>query len=151
MPATVNNKPLRLKADDAAGLAVISACLQDAIASVGDMRYQPTLRRFALVVTRFRWENAQSLRQGGQRVRCGVHFDNVLAVQSRDIDMGDPGGLLPLLAVECEPAGDDVAIRLEFAGGGELRLRAEYVDCRLSDIGESWPTPNRPDHDTGAA
>jgi len=151
MRATINSDPLRLKAEDGVGLAVISACLQDAIARVADMSYLPSQRRFALVVTRFRWETAKDLPEGGLRVRAGLHFDTVREAQTRGIDVADSDGLLPLLAIDCAPEGDNVRIRLEFAGGGEVRLLAEVVDCHLSDIGESWPTPNRPQHDTDGA
>jgi len=54
--------------------------------------------------------------------------------------------LLPLLAVTCEDADYGVAIKLEFAGGGTLRLEAEAVSCRMGDIDQGWPTPSRPDH-----
>ncbi|HZD24995.1 MAG TPA: DUF2948 family protein, partial [Alphaproteobacteria bacterium] len=67
-------------------------------------------------------------------------------------DLADGDGLLPLLALRAEPAeGENVGLRLEFAGGGTIRLVAEAIDCHLSDLGQGWPTPNRPDHDLGDA
>jgi hypothetical protein len=141
------NALLRLRAEETADLAVISSCLQDAIARLDDMTYIARLRRFALVVTRFRWELADELgSDGGMRVRCGVHFDDVLRVRARGIDLADREGLLPLLAVSCEEAEHGVTLELQFAGGGTISLEAEAVRCHISDIDQGWPTPSRPDH-----
>ena len=144
------NSLLRLRAEEPADLAVISSCLQDAIARIGDMSFNRRLRRFALVATRFRWELADEMgSEGGVRVRCGIHFDDVLRVHAKGIDMADKTGLLPLLAITCEDAAHGVTIQLQFAGGGSLRLEAEAVTCRMSDIDQGWPTPSRPDHGLG--
>ncbi|MDP6688520.1 MAG: DUF2948 family protein [Alphaproteobacteria bacterium] len=144
------NSLLRLRAEEAADLAVISSCLQDAIARIGDMSFNRRLRRFALVLTRFRWELADEMgSDGGVRVRCGIHFEDVLRVQAKGIDMEDKTGLLPLLAISCEDAEHGVTMVLQFAGGGSLRLEAEAVTCRMSDIDQGWPTPSRPDHGLG--
>ncbi|MDP7547608.1 MAG: DUF2948 family protein [Alphaproteobacteria bacterium] len=141
------NSLLRLRAEEAADLEVISTCLQDAIARVDDMTYIPRLRRFAMVVTRFRWELADEMGdEGGLRVRCGVHFDDVLRVRAQGIDLTDRAGLLPLLAITCEAADYGIAVQLQFGGGGSILLEAETVTSRIGDIDQGWPTPSRPDH-----
>lgn len=141
------NSLLRLKAEDAGDLEVISTCLQDAIARIEDMTYIPRLHRFAMVMTRFRWESADQMgAEGGVRVRCGVHFDDVLRVRALGIDMMDRAGLLPLLAVTYEEAEYGFAIHLQFGGGGAILLEAEAVTCSISDMDQGWPTPSRPDH-----
>jgi hypothetical protein len=142
-------KPLRLHAEDADDLQVISSCLQDAIARIADMTYQRRQRRFAMTVTRFAWERNQPRFEGGERVRAGLRFENVLSVRARNIDLDDSGGLLSLLAVKSAQDGEDMLLHLIFGGGGLLELRAEVIDCRLEDLGEGWPTPNRPDHELG--
>ena len=144
------NSLLRLKAEEGPDLEVISTCLQDAITRIEDMTYIPRLCRFAMVLTRFRWESADQMGpQGGVRVRCGVHFDDVLRVRALSIDMTDRAGLLPLLAVTCEEAVYGFTIQLQFGGGGTIRLEVEAVTCSLSDIDQGWPTPSRPDHGLG--
>ena len=141
------NTALRLRADEAEDLAVISSCVQDAISRIEDMAYMPRLRRFAMVMTRFRWEVADEMgKDGGMRVRCGLHFDDVLAVRSQGIDMADGEGLLPLLAITSALADHGVNLELRFAGGGTISLEAEAVQCHVSDIDQGWPTPSRPDH-----
>jgi hypothetical protein len=49
---------LRLAARDADDLTVVSAALQDAIISVGDMAFMAEDGLFVLVGNRFRWEDA---------------------------------------------------------------------------------------------
>ena len=88
------------------------------------------------------------MREGGERIRAGVHFDSVLKVRTSGIDMADRAGLLPILAVVAEPSEDGHIVTLRFAAGAAVALTVECIDCRLSDIGEGWPTPNRPDHGT---
>ena len=142
------NSRLRLEAHEAADLEIISSCLQDAIACIDDMTYIARLRRFAFVATRFRWEVADEFdNEGGMRVRCGVHFDDVLRSRTIGIDMADGEGLLPLLAVTCEEAEHGVTLQLQFGGGGTICLEAEAVQCQISDIDQGWLTPSRPDHD----
>src|SRR4029450_10962026 len=50
--------PLKIIARDAEDLAVVSACLQDALIPLNEMRYLPQERRFIMVANRFRWERA---------------------------------------------------------------------------------------------
>ena len=47
---------LRLRARDADDLAVIAACVQDALVPVVDMAFLPTEKRFVLALNRFRWD-----------------------------------------------------------------------------------------------
>ena len=93
------------------------------------------------------WDAAGEMgKDGGMRGRCGLHFDDVLAVRSQGIDMADREGLLPLLAITSKPADHGVNVELQFAGGGTISLEAEAVQCHISDIDQGWPTPSRPDH-----
>jgi len=145
---------LRLSAEDAADLEVISAFLQDAVTRVGDLAYLPGARRFAMVVNRFRWEGETSTSKQAsaqrthERVRTGLHFENVLKAQARGLKRDNPQGVLNLLAIRFEeldtPSG---IVVLTFSGGGELRLEVEALDAHLSDLGLVWPTSNLPAHD----
>ena len=138
-------EPLRLLAEDADDLAVISAALQDAVAKVGDLEWDAKGRRFTLAVNRFRWEAPGVLLS--ERVRAGLQFGSVLAVKSRNLRRAPPDAVVELLAVSFEPAetpGGD--IRLAFAGGGDLVLTVECVDAALADISPPWPTSSTPAH-----
>ena len=151
--------PLKIIARDAEDLAVVSACLQDALIPLNEMRYLPEERRFIMVANRFRWERAV---QGGpdsaqgadasfdsdedfgvlQRTNAGICIDRVLAVRSRNIDRSKPDDFLSLLSVQLEGN----KLFLLFAGGGVIQVEIEALALYLSDLGKAWPTQWRPEH-----
>ena len=112
---------LRLSAEDATDLEVISSCLQDAVTQVRDFAFLPHARRFALVLNRFRWENEKTGKSVHQRARAGLHFENVLGVKSRNISQDRPDGILNLLAVRFDELNAPSGIVTAVKSG--LRLR----------------------------
>lgn len=142
-------KDLRLAAEDAADLEVISAALQDAVTHVRDLAFLPSTRRFACVMNRFRWEGeGNDRKKTHERVRAGLHFENVITARARNIAQDRPEGVLNLLAIRFDelnpPSG---LVTLVFSGGAEVQLEVEALDAHLSDLGLVWETPNRPEHD----
>ena len=129
---------------------MIAACLQDAIACLAEMAYEPANRRFALVIERFRWEDtkaAWAARAAGlPAVKTGLHFETVRAVRLRGLDQRRRSDMLELLTVTSEPAGEGITISLLFAGGGEVRLEAERILCRMMDLEPPHRTRLRPRH-----
>lgn len=139
-----------LSAVDTEDLQVLSARVQDAIVTVGDIAYEPVRRRFAMLLNRYMWE-ADTDGRVGTRVQSGLHFEGVTAVQSRNIRRVRPDAFLNLLAVEFMPAagaGEDPSgiVALTFSGGGAVRLEVECLDAQLRDIGTPWKATARPDH-----
>jgi hypothetical protein len=162
--------PLKLRAMDDEDLGVVSAFLQDAIVPLSEMEFVPGEKRFALVASRFRWENCPetadmpanasqvalpppgdaSLAEGCtsyERVSCGVAFEGVEAVRRRGLDPRDRGRILELLGMRIEAG----AVTLEFAGAAALRLEGARITCRMSDLGDPWPAQSRPRHPGGEA
>lgn len=156
---------LKLRARDAADLAVVAACLQDALVRPRDMTFIAGERRFAFVANRFRWETAAGgsrpskavpadagdaeFHEAGaeeaaayERIHCGVCFDRVRAVKTRGLVHGRNPEFFELLTIHAK----DGAILLIFAGGVTIRLEVDAVRCRLDDLSEPWPTVWRPDH-----
>ena len=134
--------PLRLLAEDADDLAILSAALQDAVAKVGDMAFEPKARRLTVAFNRFRWEAGVR-----QRVRSALQLGGVLKVQTRKIRRERPDAIVELLAVSFEPgAAPGGTITLSFAGGGDLRAEVECIDAVLADVSQPWPTPRKPAH-----
>ena len=143
----VETRPLKLLAEDADDLAVISAALQDAVAKVGDIAFEPAARRLTLSLNRFRWEAEDAA--AGERVRAGLQFGGVLRLQARNIRREPADAVIELLAIEFEPAGGEDPgghVVLRFAGDGDLRLEVECVDAVMADVSTPWPTPRRPGH-----
>ena len=145
-------EPLRLRAEDADDLAVISACLQDAIVSVRDLAYDRKARSFMLVTNRFRWESGAEPAGADQppfeRTLCGLAFDNVEAVAYRGFHRNEENRILCLLAIRPTIDGAVGTIDLEFAAGVTVRLKVSGVRCWVRDLGEPWPTAWHPEHAT---
>lgn len=135
--------PLRLLAADADDLAVISAALQDAVAKIGDIAFEPRSRRLTLALNRFRWEAGGK----GERVRSGLQLGGVVAVKSRRLRRGARDAVVELLALTFEPGeAPGGAVVFAFAGGGDLRAEVECLDVILADLSAPWPTPRTPAH-----
>ena len=137
---------LKLRAEDAEDLAVISACLQDALVPVRDLAYVPQDRTFLFVANRFRWENGLSPAPGEagfERTLCGITFSGVAAVSYNGFRRSEDGRILSLLAIRPE----DRAVHLEFSGGATIRLEVARILCLAKDLGEPWPTQWQPRHD----
>jgi hypothetical protein len=136
---------LRLRAEDQDDLAVISACLQDALVSVADLAYDREAQRFVLVANRFRWECTADGADGEfERILCGLSFEGVEHVAFRGFRRSERERILSLLAIRQED--DGAAVDLAFAGGATVRLKAAQIRCRLRDLGEPWPTSWQPGH-----
>jgi hypothetical protein len=135
---------LRLRAEDAEDLAVISACLQDALVAVRDLAYDRATRTFVLVANRFRWEEGGNGRF--ERTLCGIAFDEVEGAAYRGFQRSEEDRILSLLAMRSSRQPTGATIDLEFAGAATIRLTAAAIRCRARDLGEPWPTVWRPGH-----
>jgi hypothetical protein len=134
---------LKLKAETAEDLAVFSSYVQDAALKVEDFAYLPNQKRFALVCNRFMWEHAG---ERHFRVRAGLHFDHVNAANVRNIPVKAKTQVLELLTVHAVEQEGRTLISLAFAGGGDIRLEAEFIEGFLDDIGQPWETKSQPVH-----
>lgn len=135
---------LRLKAETAEDLTILSSALQDAILRVGEIQYSAKARSFTLRLSRFRHEADNK----SERVLCGLRFDSVLAVSSKDIRRDEPEALAVLIALTFVPAPDAPSgeIYLVFAGGGEILLKVECIDAVLADVSVPRATRSVPLH-----
>lgn len=133
-------EPLRLLAEDADDLSIMSAALQDAILRPVDIVWEPGARRVTLTLSRFCWEC------GGTRVMAAMQFGDVSAVKSRRLPRG-PENALELLAIHFEEAdAPGGRVLMMFAGGGDLRIDVECLDAVLTDLSERWPARIAPTH-----
>ena len=141
---------LRLRAEDADDLAVISACVQDALVAVRDLAYDPDARTFLLVANRFRWEGCDEAAATEdavfERTLCAITFDEIDSVAYRGFHRSEEDRILALLALQPTSGPTGLTIDLEFAGGATIRLSAAAIRCRARDFGNPWPTPWRPGH-----
>ena len=128
---------LRLRAEDAGDLAVISACLEDAVFAVGEMAFEPADSRFAAIVVR-RCRGAAGGPAG--QARAAIHFDGVSAVKLRGIDRTEPARLLKLAGIIAEPGQSATVVRLLFQDGAEVWIEAEHLAGHFQDLEEPRPT-----------
>jgi hypothetical protein len=144
--ARLERQPLRLLAEDDDDLHVISAALQDAISTVGEILYEPRGRRLTVGLNRFCWECSAD---EPIRIRAGLQFGGVLGVKSRDVKLDAKATLISILAVTFEPNGGGDpggAILIQLACGGDIRVEVECIDAVLSDISEPWAAHAAPTH-----
>jgi hypothetical protein len=157
---TANDKSdLKLIALDIEDLDVVSAHLQDAVISVGEMTYLKRERRFAAIANRFDWSQAlANARRRGEpftRRRTGLRFEHVLGAQLTGIDLDNKRQMLNVLAIRFEPAtAPEGFVTIACAGNAAIRLHVECLEAELKDLGAAWATKSKPEHpddDTGSS
>jgi len=133
-------EPLRLLAEDADDLQIISVALQDAILRPVDIVWEKQTRTLTLALSRFCWEC------GGTRVMTAMQFGDVTAVKSRRLPRS-PDSALELLAMDFMPEeAPGGRVIMMFAGGGDLRIDVECLDAVVTDLSERWPARLEPTH-----
>ena len=143
-------RPLRLRAETAEDLAVLSALVQDAVAQTAEIAWARRQRRFALLLNRFRWEDAPAAerqRRPFERVQAVLAVEGVLNARTSGIDPADRDLVLDLLALVFEPGEDGTGLlRLVVAGDGEIALDVECLDVTLTDVTRPYEARGRPAH-----
>jgi hypothetical protein len=140
---------LKLRASDAEDLAILAACLQDAILPIQDMLYEPDARRFVAVANRFRWEGPEPDAEAFERIHAGLVVEQVDAVKLRNIDRADRSLMLNLLTIDLVTGEGGSSLRLLCAGERDIRIDVSGIEVQLEDFGDPWPTTRRPRHALG--
>lgn len=146
-------EPLRLVAQDAEDLKVVSCLIQDAVLPATELKFDPRRRRFALLLNRFRWEDrgeAERVGRAYERVRSVMVVEDVLKVQSFGFDRADKDLVLSLLSLDFAPGADGTGrLTLTLAGDGGIALDVEALDLRLEDVTRPYRAPSgkAPRHD----
>lgn len=141
------DKPLRLKALDEMDLSVLSALAQDAVFPASEMQWLPRQRRFAILLNRFRWEdadNAATRRRAVERVQSVLTIEDVRKVQSQGVHRGDSEVILSLLSISFEPGEDGTGrVTLTLAGDGAIALEVEALEILLQDVTRPYVAPSK--------
>ncbi|MFD2740456.1 DUF2948 family protein [Sulfitobacter aestuarii] len=136
--------PLNLGALDEEDLKVIAALTQDAVFPASEMRWHRNGARFALLLNRLRWEDANGARQAPERVQSVLMVNNVQRVSSQAVPKGDADTILSLLDLSFAPgdapSGD---LLLTLAGDGAIRLSVEALEVTLKDVTRPYLAPSR--------
>jgi hypothetical protein len=139
--------PLRLRALDADDLAVISSLVQDAVFPGSEMTWDRSKRRFALLLNRFRWEDAPKAaarKRPVERVQSVLVIEDAMNVQTSGVERGDTVAVMSLLSLTFE-AGEDGAGRviLTLAGDGAIAVDVEALEVVLRDVTRPYVAPSR--------
>jgi hypothetical protein len=144
--------PLRLMAQDAGDVSALSALIQDAVFTGSDVTYVPARRRFAVLLTRLRWEDsaaAQSDARPYERVKSLLVIENITALRRAGFDPKDSAAVQSLLAISYS-ARDELGgtLTLTLAGGGAIAMDVETIDLTLRDVTRPHRaiTQTLPDH-----
>ncbi|PHQ82598.1 MAG: hypothetical protein COB65_08795 [Thalassobium sp.] len=145
--------PLRLRALDTDDLTVISTLVQDAVFPASEMTWDRGKRRFALLINRFRWEDAPKATARNrpvERVQSVLVIEDAMKVQSQGVSR-DADTVMSLLSLAFE-AGEDGTGRLilTLAGDGAIAVDVEALEVVLRDVTRPYVAPSHkvPDHET---
>ena len=145
-----NRNRIRLMAREAQDLSVISALMQDAIGKTSEVGWLPDKRIFALMVNRFRWEDADAAKAEGrayERVRAGLHVEDVSAAKFRGFNVAKGQEAFEILSITFKPGEDGTGhVVIDCAGGAGFELTVEALDVRMADMETVWRTQHLPDH-----
>jgi DUF2948 family protein len=138
--------PLRLKAETAEDLQVLSALLQDAVLPASEIRWAPRKLRFAALVNRFRWEDKDFAERAGrayERVRAALVISGALKVSAMGVNPKDPDLILSILSLEFDPGEEGAGtLRLILAGDGVIAVQVECLDVTLQDVTRPYAAPS---------
>ena len=94
-------KNLKLIAKTEEDIRVVSAHLQDSIASVSDIANLKKNKIFLMQLNRFMWEDVEKgVFRKNKRIRTVLKFENVLNVFSKNINQHKKDNFLDFLAIE---------------------------------------------------
>ena len=141
---------LKLIARTEEDLRVVSAHLQDSIASIADIANLKKNKIFLMQLNRFMWEDVEKgVFRKNKRIRTILKFENVMNVLSRNINQSKKDKFLDFLAIETNITPDkNYEMKIIFAGNAIIRVVSEVIEVTLDDQGEAWDTKNKPKHNS---
>ena len=141
-------KNLKLIAKTEEDLRVVSAHLQDSIASISDIANLKKNKIFLMQLNRFMWEDVEKgVFRKNKRIRTIIKFENVLEVISKNINQSKKDKFLDFLAIESSQMPDNnYEMRIIFAGDSVIKIISEVIEVTLDDQGDAWDTKNKPKH-----
>ena len=139
---------LKLLAKNQDDLKVISAHLQDSIVTVKDIIFLKQNRTFIMIVNRFMWEDIEKgVFRDRKRIRCAIKFEEVVKVESKNINQKNRNKPLECLAIKSSIAEDEShKIKIFFAGDSIITIVVEVINVILQDLGKSWRAKYIPKH-----
>ena len=144
----MKSKNLKLIARTDEDLRIISAHLQDSIASTTNIANLKKNKIFLMQLNRFMWEDVEKgVFRKNKRIRTILKFENVLKVYSKNITQLKKEMFLDFLTIETNIMPDkNYEMKIVFAGDSIIKVISEVIEVTLDDQGEAWTTQNKPKH-----
>mgnify|MGYP001284738278 FL=1 len=141
-------KNLKLIARTDEDLRIISAHLQDSIASIENIANLKKNKIFLMQLNRFMWEDVEKgVFRKNKRIRTILKIENVISVNSKNISQTNKDKFLDFLAIETKlKSNNNYELRLIFSGDSIIKIEVEVIEITLDDQGEPWDTKNKPKH-----
>ena len=139
---------LKLLGRNQEDLKIISAYLQDSILIVKDIVFLKQNRTFIMLVNRFMWEDVEKgvFRQN-KRIRCAIKIEEVIKVESKNINQKNKNKPLECLAIKCSSIFDETyKMKIFFAGDSIITIISEVIEVALHDLGKPWNVKHIPIH-----
>jgi hypothetical protein len=142
------SKNLKLIAKSDEDLRVISAHLQDSIASPSDFANLKKNSIFLMQLNRFMWEDVEKgVFRKNKRISTILKFENVIKVLKKNINLKNKERFLDFLALESNLLPDkSYEINLIFSGDAVIKIIAELIEVTLDDQGHPWESKTKPKH-----
>ena len=130
-------KNLRLIARTEEDLKVVSAHLQDSIANVSDIANLKKNKIFLMQLNRFMWEDVEKgVFRKNKRIRTILKFENVIKVNSKNINQSKKDKFLDFLTIETNKMPDkNYEMKIVFAGNSIIKIVSEAIEVTLDDQG----------------
>ena len=141
-------KNLKLIARTEEDLRIISAHLQDSIASVTNIANLQKNKIFLMQLNRFMWEDVEKgVFRKNKRIRTVLKFENVIKVLSKNINQSKKDKFLDFLTIETNQMPDNnYEMKIVFSGDLIIKVFSEVIEVTLDDQGDAWDTKNMPKH-----
>ena len=129
-------------------LHVMSAYLQDSIVAIKDMVFLKKNRTFIMIVNRFMWEDVEKgLFRHNKRIRCALHFEEVINVKSKNINQKKNNHSLECLTIKSRLLFKGIyETNFFFSGGSIITILSESLEVVMKDIGKPWKVKYVPLH-----
>ena len=141
-------KNLKLIAKTRDDLRVLSAYLQDSIVCISDTAHLKKNRIFLMQINRFMWEDVEKgVFRKNHRIRTILKFENVINVNSKNVNQVNKEAFLDFLAIENKEMPDkNYEMKLIFSGNSAIKITAEVIEVTLDDQGAPWESKTKPKH-----
>ena len=139
---------LKLIGKNQEDLKTISAYLQDSVIIVKDILFLKKNKIFLMILNRFMWEDAEKgVFRKNKRIRCAVKFEEVIKVQSKNINQKNNKKPLEYLAIKSSFMSNNFfKIKIFFSGGGIITITSAVIEVSMNDLGKPWNVNYFPVH-----